>query len=62
MRHRGVHVGNFHLVEKEGAEAFTDEEEEILVLFASKAATAHELRVPLTSITGQRRSCGLPRV
>ena len=40
MRHRGVHVGNFHLVEKERAEAFTDEEEEILVLFASKAATA----------------------
>ena len=40
MRHRGVHVGNFDLVEKEGAEAFTDEDEEILVLFASQAATA----------------------
>ena len=26
MRHRGVHVGNFYLVEKEGGEAFTDEE------------------------------------
>ena len=40
MRHRGVHAGNFHLVEKEGAEAFTGEDEEILVLFASQAATA----------------------
>ena len=40
MRHRGVHVGNFYLVEKEGGEVFTDEDEEILVLFASQAATA----------------------
>ena len=40
MRHLGVHVGNFYLVEKEGGEAFTDENEEILVLFASQAATA----------------------
>ena len=40
MRHRGVHVGNFYLVEKEGGAAFTDEDEEILVLFASQAATA----------------------
>ncbi len=40
MRHRGVHVGNFYLVEKEGGEAFTDEDEEILVLFAFQAATA----------------------
>ena len=40
MRHRGVHVGNFYLAEKEGGEAFTDEDEEVLVLFASQAATA----------------------
>ena len=40
MRHRGVHVGNFYLVEKEDAEAFTGEDEEILVLFASQAAAA----------------------
>ena len=40
MRHRGEHVGNFYLVEKEGGGAFTDEDEEILVLFASQAATA----------------------
>ena len=40
MRHRGIHVGNFFLAEKEGAPAFTDEDEEILVLFASQAATA----------------------
>ena len=40
MRHQGRHVGNFYLVEKEGGGAFTDEDEEILVLFASQAAAA----------------------
>ena len=40
MRHRGVHVGTFFLAEKEGGPEFTDEDEEVLVLFASQAATA----------------------
>ena len=40
MRHRGVHVGNFFLGEKEGGWEFTSEDEEVLVLFASQAATA----------------------
>ena len=40
MRHRGVHVGNFYLVEKEGGEEFAREDEELLLLFASQAATA----------------------
>ena len=40
MRHRGRHVGNFYLVEKEGGEEFTSEDEEVLVLFASQAASA----------------------
>ena len=40
MRHREVHVGNFFLGEKEGGQEFTDEDEEVLVLFASQAATA----------------------
>ena len=40
MRHRGMHVGNFFLGEKEGGQAFTEETEEVLVLFASQAATA----------------------
>ena len=40
MRHRGVHVGNVYLVEKEGGAAFTDEDEELLLPFASQAATA----------------------
>ena len=40
MRHRGVHVGNFYLVEKASGAAFTDEDEQILVLFAAQAATA----------------------
>ena len=40
MRHRGEDVGNFFLAEKEGAPAFTDEDEEVLVLFASQAAAA----------------------
>ena len=40
MRHRGAHVGNFFLAEKEGGREFTPEDEEVLVLFASQAATA----------------------
>ena len=40
MRHCGEHVGNFFLGDKEGGEAFTDEDEEVLVLFAAQAATA----------------------
>ncbi len=40
MRHRGETVGHFFLAEKEGAPAFTDDDEEVLVLFASQAATA----------------------
>ena len=40
MRHRGRHVGNFYLVEKEGGAAFTDDDEEILVLFGAQAAAA----------------------
>ena len=40
MRHRGAHLGNFFLGEKEGNVAFTHEDEELLVLFASQAATA----------------------
>ena len=40
MRHRGVHVGHFFLAGKEGAPQFTGEDEEVLVLFASQAATA----------------------
>ena len=40
MRNRDAHVGNFFVSEKEGAEAFTDEDEEILLLFAAQAAAA----------------------
>ena len=40
MRHRGLDVGNFFLGEKQGGEAFTDEDEEVLVLFAAQAAIA----------------------
>ena len=40
MRHRGVHVGNFYLIEKEGGQEFTEEDEEVAVLFASQAAAA----------------------
>ena len=40
MRHRGVHVGTFFLAEKEGGQEFTTEDEEVLVMFASQAATA----------------------
>ena len=40
MRHHGVHVGNFYLCDKEGELEFTDEDEEVLLLFASQAAVA----------------------
>ena len=40
MRHRDVHVGNFFLGEKEGGPEFTSADEQVLVLFASQAATA----------------------
>ena len=40
MRHRGAHVGNFFLGDKEGGEEFSSEDEEVLMLFAAQAATA----------------------
>ena len=40
MHHQGVHVGNFYLVEKQGGQAFTREDEEVLLVFAAQAATA----------------------
>ena len=40
MRHRGVLVGNFSLSEKEGGREFTNEDEEVLVMFAAQAAVA----------------------
>ena len=41
MHHRGEHLGNFFLGDKEDGEAFTAEDEEILVLFASQPAIAN---------------------
>ena len=40
IRHRGLDVGNFFLGDKQGGSAFTDEDEEVLVLFAAQAALA----------------------
>ena len=40
MRHRGIHVGNFFLAGKQSGPEFTSDDEEILLLFASQAATA----------------------
>ncbi len=40
MRHRETNVGYFFLGAKAGGEAFTDADEEVLVLFASQAAAA----------------------
>ena len=40
MRHFGQHVGHFFLGEKEKGEAFDEEDEEVLVLFAAQAAAA----------------------
>ena len=41
MHHGGEHLGHFFLGDKEDGEAFTAEDEEILVLFASQAAIAN---------------------
>ena len=40
LRHRNAHLGTFFLAEKDGGLDFTDEDEEVLLLFASQAATA----------------------
>ena len=40
MRHCGRHVGTFFLGDKRGGQEFTADDEEVLVLFASQAATA----------------------
>ncbi|MXW03336.1 MAG: response regulator [Holophagales bacterium] len=40
LLHRDVYLGSFFLAEKEGGPEFTDSDEEVLVLFASQAATA----------------------
>ena len=40
IRHRGVNVGHFYLTNKDSGQRFTDEDEGILVLFASQAAMA----------------------
>ncbi len=40
MRHRGADVGSFFLADKANGEVFTDEDEEVLTLFASQAASA----------------------
>ena len=40
MRHRDTHTGQFFLAKESGGEAFTDEDEEVLALFALQAAAA----------------------
>ena len=44
MRHRGADVGNFFLADKTDGEEFTDEDEEVLMLFASQAAAIANAR------------------
>lgn len=40
VQHRGEHLGSFFLSDKRDGAEFTDEDEEVLVLFASQAAVA----------------------
>ena len=40
IRHRGRHVGNVNVTDKEGGGAFTQDDEETLAMFASQAAMA----------------------
>ena len=38
LRHRGMHVGSFFVANKEGAQEFPREDEEVVTMFASQAA------------------------
>ena len=58
LHHRGEHLGNFSLGDKEDGEAFTAEDEEILVLFASQPATAIAKR---EDAPRRRAGAGRPR-
>ena len=40
IRHRGEHVGNIYLTEKEGGRDFTGEDQDVLIMFASQAGAA----------------------
>ena len=40
IRHRGEHLGNIYLTEKEGGRTFTSEDQDVLVMFASQAGSA----------------------
>ena len=40
MRYRGSHLGTFYLANEQGAEEFTAEDEEVLLMFATQAASA----------------------
>ena len=40
IRHQGVHLGTLVVADKEGGQEFTDEDEDMLVLFAPQAAAA----------------------
>ena len=46
MRHRGVAVGYFFLAEKADGEEFTDDEEEVLTLFAAHVAVVASELLP----------------
>ena len=40
IRHRGEHLGNIYLTEKDGGRNFTSEDQDVLVMFASQAGAA----------------------
>ena len=51
IRSRGVHVGAFYLWDKKVGREFTDEDEEVLALFASQAGGRHLQRAQLPGRT-----------
>ena len=61
MHHRGEHLGHFFLADKDDDEAFTAEDEEILVLFASQAAGDRERAHAPRCRAGAGRSRGAHR-
>ena len=55
LRHRGILVGTFFVSDKEGAQPFVAEDEEVLVLFAAQAAAA------VANARAPRRAAGAGR-
>ena len=60
MRHLGAHVGSFYLIGKEGGGAFTEDDEEVLVLFRLAGRDRYRQRAHLPGRAARARRSGGP--